>query len=736
MTGTAPLTYLAVFAAGAAPLAYGLWRTRLQLNLERKRSHLMQEKQRGIRARLSELQALARGGLHGVAVIERDDTLSPLTEAFKAFQPATSSPRMSWQELLRPEFILHFECLLHSVRQGDTEREAFECRLATADGPWVRLTVRSDQGLRPEGGAEGGTRALLTIEDLSSLKELELFKLMGTSVLEAIQEPVVATFGDDDRIAWVNAAFERFSGWPRADLEGKSLSGVLKSTPVHEPMPSTLELVANEGLWSGEFRSVTAAGDLRLERRAVMLFEDEARQGTQHLIVFKDLTDEMSAQEHLEVLMQVDVATELPNLYGFLAALRQRLLACQGPNRLSVVVLDFHGCASLRTSSGSGAQDAAMRHIAELLSARLDDHHMLSRVAAAQLALVIPSTNVVTIDGTLQALTEVLKTESELQGSDIFSAVSIGVAPGGEGVVAEHLLHAAQVTSARLTSSSGVNLGYFSEQLQVEVVRRQRVELALREALRERPSELLLHFQPKINPHKNALVGFEALCRWRSRTLQEVSPAEFIPAAESSGLIVQLGDLTFEMACKALAAWRDQRLTLKPVAVNVSAHQLMRETLAGEFLAIAERFDIPPKLLEIEVTESVVMRDIEHAAEQLMRLRKAGFAIALDDFGTGQSSLAYLRKLPLDSLKIDCSFIADIETRPDAASICRTILEMGRSLRLKVVAEGVETEGQLEFLVAHNCDVIQGYLFSRPVPQEAVSEMLSEQARVVAHMFA
>jgi EAL domain-containing protein (putative c-di-GMP-specific phosphodiesterase class I) len=258
--------------------------------------------------------------------------------------------------------------------------------------------------------------------------------------------------------------------------------------------------------------------------------------------------------------------------------------------------------------------------------------------------------------------------------------------------------------------------------MNVRAVERQSLEESLRRALERQ--EFVVHYQPKINLRTGRISGAEALLRWTHPTRGPVPPGQFIPVAEDCGLILPIGTWVLRQACQQAQAWVDAGLPLGTMAVNISAMQLRNESFLEGVFAILQDTRLDPKLLELELTESVLMKHAESTASILTILRQRGVQVAVDDFGTGYSSLSYLRKFPIDALKIDQSFVGQITTVPDETVIVKAVIGLGRSLKLRVVAEGVETQEQMAFLQAHQCDEAQGYYFSRPVLPEQFARLL------------
>jgi EAL domain-containing protein (putative c-di-GMP-specific phosphodiesterase class I) len=270
---------------------------------------------------------------------------------------------------------------------------------------------------------------------------------------------------------------------------------------------------------------------------------------------------------------------------------------------------------------------------------------------------------------------------------------------------------------------------YFKQAMNARAVERQSIEEGLRRALQR--NEFALHYQPKINFRTGSITGAEALIRWNHPTRGPISPAQFIPVAEECGLILPIGNWVLRQACEQAQAWVEAGLPAATVAVNVSAREFRDDSFLDGLSTVLQNTRLDPRSLELELTESVLMKHPESAASILRTLRQSGVQVAIDDFGTGYSSLSYLRRFQIDALKIDQSFVGGITTAADDASIVTAVISMARSLKLRVVAEGVETLEQSTFLRDHECDEAQGYYFSRPVPPRQFAELLGRSSQAL-----
>jgi EAL domain-containing protein (putative c-di-GMP-specific phosphodiesterase class I)/CheY-like chemotaxis protein len=322
----------------------------------------------------------------------------------------------------------------------------------------------------------------------------------------------------------------------------------------------------------------------------------------------------------------------------------------------------------------------------------------------------------------------VLAQPFNLDGQQSYISASIGIALfPGDGTEPDTLLKNADIAMYRAKERGRNGYQFYLPEMNQRLMQRLGLETRLRKALERQ--EFVLHYQPKVSLDTGAMTGFEALLRWRQGD-KLVSPAEFIPILEETHLIVPVGEWVLRSACEQILRWQEQGIAARPVAVNLSARQFQRRDLAAVVGQILRETGVAPDLIELELTETLLMSDAQEAVQTLRMLKSLGVRLAIDDFGTGYSSLAYLRRFPLDSLKIDRAFIRDVASQADDAVIAQTIISLAHGLKLKVVAEGVETEAQLDLLSDRGCDEIQGYYFARPQPAEDCTRALMEDRRL------
>jgi len=444
------------------------------------------------------------------------------------------------------------------------------------------------------------------------------------------------------------------------------------------------------------------------------------------------------SERRLHRLAYFDSLTELPNREFFKEHLHYMVsLAAAKGSPLAVLFLDLDGFKRINDTLGHPLGDKVLRAAAERLrqslragtavgwSDRFREGDALARLGGDEFTVLLSRIERAE-DASLAAerIRTALGQALKIGGQELYTTTSIGIAVFPEdGGNADELLRNADLAMYYAKRDGGNTHRRFSGQMAAAVLKRMTLENLLRKAIER--GELRLHYQPQFNIGNGTVAGAETLLRWTNPELGMVSPAEFIPLAEDTGLIAPIGEWVLRNACAQARAWRDQGLTLPRVAVNVSAVQFLHKGFPDLVTRILEETGLEPRTLELELTESALMRDADSAALALRTLKDIGVQLAIDDFGTGYSSLSRLKQFPIDRLKIDRSFVRDIETDADDAAIAVAIIAMASSMRLEVVAEGVETPGQLEFLRNRGCHEVQGFLLSRPLPAEQIAALLA-----------
>lgn len=523
-----------------------------------------------------------------------------------------------------------------------------------------------------------------------------------------------------------------------SDIDMGGMSGLELVPHVHSLSPDTVVVMVSgnqdiefaiKALRVGAFDYITKPIDLRHVEASVeralnhaYLLQEKRR--------YKEQIENLLQQRTAEVnwLANFDPVTQLPNRALFEDRLTQAVAIAKATNQsLGVLFISLDQFKKVNDSLGHGPGDTLLREFAERLKSCISKSDTVARFGSDEFALLrtqIDDTN--DVIETIGSLSQVLKFAFDLPGHELFATASVGVSLFPlDGEDCHTLLKNAGAALYKAKRSGGANYQFFTADMHELATSRLALESNLRRAIQN--EEFLLHYQPRVSVDSLAITGIEALVRWQHPHLGLISPSEFIPLAEDTGLIVPIGEWVLRTACLQGKRWRDQGFAPVQIAVNISARQFHDQDLAQTVIRILEETGLPPNYLELELTESSIMQNAEFAAGMLSRLKSKGINISIDDFGTGFSSLASLKRLPIDALKIDQSFVREATTDPDDAALVMAIITLAHNLRLKVIAEGVETEEQLRFLQLLRCDEIQGYFFSRPVPADSFVSLFEPQ---------
>ncbi len=536
-------------------------------------------------------------------------------------------------------------------------------------------------------------------------------------------------------VTYLNPVAEQLTGWSCAQATGGALATVFQvlNEITRAPVPDPVAAVVRHGRSIGlALRTVLIGRDGReyaIEESAAPICNPDG-EITGVVIVFRDVTEARAMQTRLLYQATHDTLTGLPNRTLLEEQLDHAItLAARKHWRVALLFIDLDRFKNVNDSLGHAAGDQLLKQVAARLLGCIRETDIVSRQGGDEFVIMLPdATSDETIvhfaDRTIAAMVEPFL----IDGYELSVTPSIGIAVyprDGEDI--DTLVRSADAAMYAAKDAGRNNYRFFSREMQQRAMARLSLEASLRQALAR--EEFVLHYQPQVEIETRAIVGVEALVRWRRPDGTLIPPAQFIPVAEESGLILALGEWVLRAATREARAWLDLGHGPLSIAVNLSAAQFRQSRLLGEIRRALDDSGLPPEALELELTESLVMADVEDTIRRLRSIKEMGIRLALDDFGTGYSSLGYLRRFPLDALKIDRTFVADVHSDPGAAAIALTIINLGRSLDLDVVAEGVELEQQLDFLRRHGCAQMQGYLFSPPVPAESLVPLLARHPR-------
>jgi diguanylate cyclase (GGDEF)-like protein len=514
-----------------------------------------------------------------------------------------------------------------------------------------------------------------------------------------------------------------------SDIDMGGMSGLELVPHVHSLSPDTVVVMVSgnqdiefaiKALRVGAFDYITKPIDLRHVEASVERALNHCNLLKEKRL-YKEQIENLLQQRTAEVdwLANFDTVTQLPNRALFEDRLTQAVAIAKTTNQsLGVLFISLDQFKKVNDSLGHGPGDTLLREFAERLKSCISKSDTVARFGNDEFALLrnqIDDAN--DVIETIGSLSQVLRFAFDLPGHELFATASVGVSLFPlDGDDCQTLLKNAGAALYKAKRSGGANYQFFTADMHELATSRLALESNLRRAIQN--EEFLVHYQPRVSVDSLAITGIEALVRWQHPQLGLISPSEFIPLAEDTGLIVPIGEWVLRTACLQGRRWRDQGFAPVQIAVNISARQFHDQDLAQTVIRILDETGLPPNYLELEITESSIMQNAEFAAGMLNRLKSRGINISIDDFGTGFSSLASLKRLPIDALKIDQSFVRDATSDPDDAALVMAIITLAHNLRLKVIAEGVETEDQLRFLQLLRCDEIQGYFFSRPLPAE------------------
>jgi len=547
--------------------------------------------------------------------------------------------------------------------------------------------------------------------------------------LHSIADAVVCTDISGD-ITFLNVVAENLTGWPWQEAAGRPMIEVFRvlsaasdgsgPIPVATPdardpivqLPSNCILIRRDGLETPIENSVARIHNR--ERRAIGM-----------VVVFRDVSAARAMALQIAHSAEHDFLTGLPNRMLLNDRITRAIASAQRHMKQGAVLfLDLDGFKYINDSLGHPVGDKLLQSIAGRLADCIRASDTVSRQGGDEFVVLLsevaqPEDAAISARRILQAVAR----PHPIDQHDLHITTSIGVSVfPDDGLDADTLVKNADTAMYQAKENGRQSFQFFEPAMNVRAVERQSIEEGLRRALERR--EFALHYQPKINLMTGAIAGAEALVRWMHPTRGLVSPAEFIPVAEDCGLILPIGAWVLREACGQARAWMDAGLPLASIAVNVSAIEFRHEGFLDGLSAILAETHLDPRSLELELTESVLMKHVASTATILQTLRERGVLVAVDDFGTGYSSLSYLRKLPVDAVKIDQSFVRQISTAGDDTTIVRAVIGMARGLKLRVIAEGVETLEEVAFLRAYRCEEAQGYYFSRPVPAQQFAMLL------------
>jgi diguanylate cyclase (GGDEF)-like protein/PAS domain S-box-containing protein len=551
-------------------------------------------------------------------------------------------------------------------------------------------------------------------------KRLDLF----SQVFENSGEAIVITDAERNIVA-VNQAFCLITGYELADVMWKNpklLSSGRQTPDFYQGMWMSIN---ETGQWQGEIWNRRKNGEIYPEWLSIGTVKDEKGAVDNYIAIFNDITQRKESEQRIQFLAHYDALTKLPNRTLFGDRLLQSLAAAKrSGKKVALLFLDLDRFKSINDSLGHLSGDLLLQSVANRLKSCVRETDTVCRQGGDEFMVLLSEID--RAEDAAQVAMKIIAAMSEahfIEEYHLIVTFSIGISIYPDDADdSQIMVKNADAAMYHAKEKGRNNFQFFTPDMNAEASERLALEGDLRHALQQ--EEFLLHYQPQVDNHSGKIIGIEALIRWQHPEKGLIPPAKFIPIAEECGFINAIGEWVLSTACAQNKKWQDEGLLRVPVAVNLSALQFHQKNITETISHVLRETGLESGYLELEITEGVTMKEVETTVRTLNDLKQMGVLISIDDFGTGYSSLSYLKRFPIDKLKIDQSFVRDITTDADDAAIVQTIISMGHGLRLKVIAEGVETAEQLAFLKQRECDEIQGYYFSKPLAAAEFSKFV------------
>lgn len=570
---------------------------------------------------------------------------------------------------------------------------------------------------------EGQTQLFNVCRDITERKRAMERLHLSDQVFKASREGIMITDANN-RIVSINRAFTEITGYTEAEVLGRD-PNLLKSGRQDKTFYKAMwDSIINQGGWQGEIWNKRKNGEIYPEWLSISGIRDKEGRFTQYFSIFSDITSIKESEEQIRYLAHYDPLTHLPNRLLLHDRVKLALAAAQRSHtKVAIMFLDLDRFKNINDSLGHMVGDRLLQEIAKRLTALLREEDTICRLGGDEFILALPDTDP---QGAAHAAEKILEAISEpftIDHHELNVTASIGIAEYPlNGTDLDSLLKCSDSALYRAKKSGRSNFQFFTKKMHEHASEILYIENSLRHAIEK--GEFTLHYQPQLDTPSCRIVSVEALMRWHHPKLGNIPPAKFIPIAEESGQIREIGEWVLQTALQQNAHWQKAGLQIVPMAVNLSLAQFHQKNLREMIINALATSGMDPAMLELELTESIAMEDIAVTAATVDLLNELGVGFSIDDFGTGYSSLSYLKRFKVNKLKIDRSFVNDLDIDAEDRAIVSAIINLGKSLGFKTVAEGVETQQQLNFLRGFKCDGIQGFYFSKPVPAEEFAFML------------
>lgn len=629
------------------------------------------------------------------------------------------------QERIHPDDIEKVASDIQANIDGETEYYENVHRLKHKDGHWVWILDRGKTHYDKSGKA---IRMIGTHTDITEEKKMQLEYAHQAQIIQQVHDSVISTTMYGIITSW-NVGSELLLGYKAQDMIGKHITAIYNEAD-HRLLRDGMEKSIEKGEFSTEIHLVKKSNKEVSVELTLSLLKDEKGENSGIICYAKDITERKQSQAKLRYQAHYDSLTDLPNRTLFNDRLKQGIeKAKRNGLNLALLFIDLDRFKQINYSLGHDVGDLVLKIAASRLKYTLRKEDTLARLGGDEFAIIMEEL-MREKDASLlaQKILDVLDEPIHIEGRTLYISSSIGISIyPQDSTHADDLLRYADVAMYKAKDEGRNNFQYYSFEMTELVFERVVMETNIREAIKN--SEFVVYYQPQTDANRNKLIGMEALVRWQHPLLGLVFPSKFISLSEETGLVIDIDRFMMKTAMAQVKQWYDEGLNPGILALNITVKQLERDDFLQTLQECLDRFEFKPEWLELEITESEVMQKLEDSIVKLQKISNLGIRVAVDDFGTGYSSLSYIKRLPIDKLKIDQEFVRDIPDDEEDSAIVKAIIAMAKSLNLDMIAEGVETEVQKDFLLANGCGNIQGHYYSRAIPTDEMKEYLFNEMK-------
>ncbi len=660
-------------------------------------------------------------GLWDWNLLDNSVYLSPRWKEMLGFDSSRSIDKYTnWEDRIHPDDVDRVVADIQDNIDGKTEFYENVHRLKHKDGHWVWILDRGKTHYDENGKP---VRMIGTHTDITQEKEMQLKYVYQAQIIEQVNDSVISITLYGIITSW-NIGSELLLGYKASEMIGKHITSIYMdkdSELLRDGIKKTLET----GRFSTETHLVKKSGAVVPIELSLSLLRDENGEASGIICYAQNITERKAAQAKLHYQAHYDSLTDLPNRVLFSDRLNHSVdKASRRGLNIALLFIDLDRFKQINDSLGHDVGDMVLKVVAQRLKSVVRKEDTLSRLGGDEFTVIMENLEK-TEDASVLAkkILEILKEPININGHTLYASSSIGISLYPDDSLDAHdLIKYADIAMYKAKEDGRNNFQFYSYEMTEMIFERVMMEENLREALKN--NELVTHYQPQIDARKNKIVGMEALVRWKHPTLGLIFPSKFIKLAEENGLILEIDKFMMKTAMKQFKSWYDEGFNPGILALNLTVKQLERDDFLEMLEDNLKKYEFKPEWLELEITEGELMKKLDSSIVKLQEIHNLGIRVAIDDFGTGYSSLSYLKKLPIDKLKIDQAFVRDIPNNEEDSAIVKAIIALSQSLNLEMVAEGVETDIQREFLLENSCNNIQGHYYSRAIPSNEMDKYL------------